>query len=264
MSENSESPRLTRGARITGIITSIVLAVAILGTLLVVSPEGTPLRSTVRSATLPYFGQTWRVFAPNILKSNRTFELRAQWRDDSGELVTSGWVSITDIEQRGVGGNSVPANIRKASWNASGTYQQRYNALDGDQRERVRDTFIEASGDGFRPIPVEDLVEDLGEGDADVIRFLRMDYMLMRYTTLYATAGFDKEIERVQWRVISERPNDFSHRFEEDPQFEASTTTFGWRQSDVAVDEDILSEYRGLIERFGALGDFQEAADEAQ
>jgi len=247
-----------------GILTSLVLAIAMLGTLLIVSPQGTPLRSAVRSVALPYFGQTWRVFAPTLLKSNRTLEIRAQWRDDSGELVKSGWVSITDIEQRSVTGNTVPPINRKASWNVSDIYQQRYNALDSGQRERVRDTFIEVFEDGFRPIPVDDIIDDLGGTDAEVIRFLRMDYMLMRYVTLYAEAGFGETIERVQWRIGNARPNDFAHRFEEDSQFERRVTTFGWRQSNVAIEPEVLSEYSELIERHAAAGDFEEAADEAE
>lgn len=264
MISNTEQPRLTRGARIMGILTSLVLAIAMLGTLLIVSPQGTPLRATVRSVALPYFGQTWRVFAPTILKSNRTLEVRAQWRDESGELVKSGWVSISDIEQRSFSGNAVAPINRKASWNVSDAYLQRYNELDEEQRERVRDTFIEVSEDGFQPIPVDDIVDDLGGANAAVIRFVRMDYMLMRYATLYSAAGFGKEIERVQWRVVSERPNDFAHRFEQESQFTQNVTTFGWRQSNVVIDPEVLSEYVGLVERRAAFGDFEEAANEAQ
>ncbi len=248
----------------TGIVATVVMFVVMLGTVLVVSPDGTPLRSEVRSAALPYFGQTWRVFAPNIMKVNRTFEIRSQWRDDDGELVTSGWVSITDIEQTGVGGNLVPSNIRKSSWNVSGTYLQRYNKLDAAQRERVRDTFIEPHDGGFRPIPVEDLIDDIGRDEADVVLYLRMDYMLMRYATYYATAGFGTNIERVQWRIIRERPNDFTHRFDDEPQNSPTITTFGWRQSNVGIEPEILKEYRAVIERFGARGDFQEAANAAE
>lgn len=238
--------------------------VVMLGTILVVSPDGTPLRSTVRSAALPYFGQTWRVFAPDILKTNRTFEIRVQWRDEAGELVKSDWVSITEFEQRGVAGNLAPSNIRKNSLNVSGTYLDRYFDLDNDQRTRVRDTFIEAVDDGFQPIPVEELIADIGEDDADVVRFLRMDYMLMRFATMYATAGFDEDIERVQWRIVRERPNDFAHRFDDEPQFDTATTTFGWRQTNVGIDSGIIDEYRAVIERFGARGDFQEAANAAE
>jgi hypothetical protein len=255
---------LSRSARVTGIIVTLIVLVVVVGTALIFTPAGNPVRSAVQSAAFPYFSQNWRVFAPNILKTNRSFEIRAQWRDENGELVKSGWVSITDIEQRTVMGNAAPSRIEKNSWNASSTYVKRYLALDEQQRERVRDTFIEAHDGGFRPIPDEALIAELGEGDGDVVRFLRMDYMLMRYATMYATAGFGEEIERVQWRVVSERPNDFTHRFEEEPQFTPTIRTFGWRQSNLSIDADVLEQYRAVIARYGAASAFERAADEAE
>lgn len=249
--------------RVTSAIAALVSIIVMLGTLLVVAPEGTPLRAEVRSLSLPYFGQNWRVFAPDILKVNRTLEFRAQWRDDNDALVRSDWVSITDLELRTVAGNPAPSRIEKSSWNVSNTYLQRYHRLDDQQRERTRDTFIEAHDGGFRPIPVEDLIEELGVDDPDVIRFLRMDYMLMRYVSLYATAGFERDIERVQWRVVRERPNDFTHRFSDEPQFEANVTTFGWRQSNLTIEPSVLSEYRNIIERYGGKITFRKAAEYA-
>lgn len=260
MHRKSPPNALGRPARVTGIVATIVMVIVMLGTALIFTPNGTPLRSEVRDASFPYFAQSWRVFAPNILKSNRTLEIRAQWRDDNGELFKSGWVSITDIEQRTVTGNLASSRILKNSWNASSTYIKRYNTLDDDQRERVRDTFIERAGDGFQPIPVEDLIDDLGTDDSDVIRFLRMDYMLMRYATLYATAGFGQEIERVQWRVVNERPNDFTHRFDDEQQFTSSVRTFGWRQSNVGISQAVVEDYRAVIERYGGTAQFEKAA----
>lgn len=264
MHKKSPPAPLSRSARATGLIATLVIAVVVAGTALLFTPGGNPLRSAVESVASPYFSQNWRVFAPNILKSNRTFEIRAQWRDDDGELIKSDWVSITDIEQRTVAGNIAPSRIEKNSWNVSSTYVKRYLALNEEQRERVRDTFIEASDDGFRPISDEDLIAELGKGDGDVIRFLRMDYMLMRYATMYATAGFGQEIERVQWRVVNQRPNDFTHRFEDEPQFTPTIRTFGWRQSNVSIDPDVLEQYRATISRYGADFAFERAADDAE
>lgn len=247
-----------RYRRWTGIAALAVIVLSIVGTLLIVSPEGTPLRQQARSALVPYFSQNWRVFAPSILKANRTLEIRAQWRED-GELVHSDWVSITGIELRAVSGNLAPSRVEKSSWNASNIYLQRYFRLDETQRRRVQDTFIERDGDGFRPISDTDLIAQLGPGDPDVIRFLRMDYMFMRYATLFATAGFGREIERVQWRIVRDRPNDFDNRFVDEKQFPTRITTFGWRQSNVRIDPDVVDAYRGVIERHGARWKFREA-----
>ncbi|WP_243229171.1 DUF5819 family protein [Microbacterium sp. CIAB417] len=264
MQKKSSRTDLSRGARASGIVATVIALVIAVVTVLVLTPSGTPLRSEVRSVALPYFGQTWRVFAPGILKSNRTLEIRAQWRDENGDLVKSGWVPITELEQRTVTGNTAPSRIQKATWNATAELIKRYNALDEEQRERVRDTFIEVEGDGFQPIPVEQLIEEIGTDDPDVIRYLRLDYMLMRLSTLYATAGFGRDIERVQWRTVGERPNDFTHRFDDEAQFETAVTTYGWRQSDVAIDAQVVETYRGIIERYHGADWFEEAADVAE
>lgn len=260
MPAGNARPTLDRNARITGVVAVLVALAVMITTVLVVAPEGTPLRSQVRAAALPYFGQNWRVFAPEILKTNRTLEFRAAWRDDAGELVQSDWVSLTDIELRAVTGHVAPSRIAKNSWNASNTYLQRYLALDETQRTTALDTFVEQDGTGFRPIPDAELIARLGEGDPDVIRYLRMDYMLMRYTTMYATAGFGRSIERVQWRIVRERPNDFHNRFASEQQFVTATTTFGWRQTRVSVAPRIVDEYRDLLRRTGAGWLFREAA----
>lgn len=255
---------LTTSQRVTGIVATAIALIVMIGTVLIVSPPGTALRSEVRSVALPYFSQTWKVFAPSITKSDRTFEIRAQWRDENGNLVKSGWVSITDIELRSVKGAFTPSRIQKSTLNVSQTYLQRYYALDEAQRERVRTTFIEVHGDGFRAIPDQDLINELGADDGDVIRFLRMDYMLMRNATLYATAGFGEKIERVQWRVVRDRPNDFTHRFDDERQFDPVIVAYGWRQATVRVEAPVVSEYRGVIERLGGVEAFEEAADVAE
>ena len=233
------------------------------GTVLMVSPAGTPLKRELQSIASPYFSQNWRVFAPNIMKANFSLEMRAQWFDDE-KLVKSDWVSITDLETKGVHGNVVPSRIQKSSWNLTQTFRKRFNALNDEQKARVKDTFIQRGEGGFVAIPNEELVAELGENDGDVVRFLRMDYMLMRYLSLYATAGFNEKIERIQWRIVLDRPNDFTHRFDEDSQFKPIITTFGWRQSNVRAPKVVVDEYRAVIERMGAQKTFKEAAVNGQ
>lgn len=270
--KNKDRPRNTRKAtaiitsehRTTAIVASIIMLIVMVGTILVILPSGTLFRQPVQAVATPYFSQNWRVFAPNILKVNRTVDIRAQWRNDNGELVRSGWVSISDIETQTVTGNFAPSRVEKSAWNSSQTLLTRYNDLEADQQKRVRDTFIEASDEGFQPIHVEDLIDELGTGDSNVIRYLRMDYMYMRYATLYATAGFDEDIERIQWRINRERPNDFQNRFLDDGQFNDSVTTFGWRQSNVVISEDVVDEYRQLIDRTGMEHLFTKAAADAE
>ena len=198
------------------------------------------------------------------MKADRTLEFRVGWTGEDGNIVKSDWVNATRIEQRNSEGNPFPSRVQKLTWNVSGTYMTRFYALDDEQRARARDTFIERDGDGFAAIRDAQLISELGEDDGDVIRYLRLDYMVMRHLTLLATAGFDEKIERVQWRIVTHRPNDFTHRFDEEDQYDANTTTFGWRQSTLAIDPAIVEDYRALLESVGAEHEFEEAAREAE
>ncbi|WP_217136375.1 DUF5819 family protein [Leucobacter chinensis] len=259
--EGTERPSLS--ARFSTVVAMALSLLIMVGTVLMVLPQGTPMKKELQSVAAPYFAQNWRVFAPNIMKANFSLEMRAQWFEDE-KLVKSDWVSITDLETKNVHGNVVPSRIQKNSWNLSQAFRKRYNALNDEQKARVKDTFIQKGESGFEAIPSEELIAELGKKDANVIRFLRMDYMTMRYLSLYARAGFEKDIERVQWRIMLDRPNDFTHRFDDEKQFEPSVVTFGWRQSNVRAPKNVVDEYRAVIERMGAEKMFREAAANGQ
>lgn len=212
-----------------------------------------PVRAPVAAVFAPFFSQQWNVFAPDVLKSNRRLQVQVQWREH-GELVASDWVDVTDIEFGAVRGIPFPSRISKNSVNATEAYVDRYRALDDEQRKRVRDTFIAATGEGtFRPIPDAELIDqidDLGDSRSAVVRFLRYDYMLTRFAAAFGTAYFGHEVERVRWRVHVDYPNDFDLRFDPEPQREPSVTTFGWRQPARAPSAEVVAIYTDVIERY--------------
>lgn len=212
-----------------------------------------PTRPAVSAAFSPYLAQRWNVFAPNIMKVNRSLQIQVQWRE-AGELQRSEWVDVTDIEFTSARGIPTPSRISKNSFNAAQAYLTRYQALSEDQRDRVRDTFIRGVNDGaFAPMDPEVLLEDidgLGGSRAALVRYLRYDYMLVRFAAAFGGAYFDRDIERVRWRIEHDRPNDFLHRFDGQRQTELSYTTFGWRQPAVAPSDEVRAIYDEVIERY--------------
>ena len=249
------TPPVSRNAKIASAIALGLVAVYVLISLAFVAPAGAfkSAMAPVMSAASPYFAQKWNVFAPNTMKANIALRVQAQWRDDSGELVKSEWVDLTGLEQNSVAGNAVPSRIQKSSWNATLAYNKRYALLTTDQKEIVRDTFIERTGDGYRAKLVEPLIDELstsGSSTSDIVRFLRYDYMLKEYTTNFATAYFGEDIERVRWQIHRTRPNDFDHRFDSAQQFDESNVTFGWRQADDVIDPETIAVYSDVIERY--------------
>ncbi len=239
--------------RIMGLVSALAVVTYVFVSLVLVSPS-TPVRVAVSSVASPYYTQKWNVFAPSIMKVNTDFSFQAQWRDANGSLVKSEWVNITDIEQGNSLGNWATSRVHKQSLNAMGAYQGRYNKLTAAQKKIVRDTFIERSGNGFQPIGNSELIQklvDAGNKRSSVISFMRYDYMMMRYTTIFATAYFGEDIERVRWKAERTRANDFEHRFDDEQQFKLSDLVFGWRQSNVKIDGAVVNEYAGIIERNG-------------
>lgn len=240
-----------RLAAIATAITAIVVAGYVFVSATYTLPE-TPARPIVGELFSPFFTQRWNVFAPNILKANRELQIQVQWRED-GELQHSDWVDVTDIEFRASAGNPVPSRITKNSYNAGEAYLDRYRALSDEQQVRVRDTFIQGLGGGeFSAIPDGELVDEideLGSSRSAVVRFIRYDYMLQRFASAFGAAYFDQEIERVRWRVQSQRPNDFELRFDA-PQREPSYTTFGWRQPAQTPDPEVVALYNDVIDRY--------------
>lgn len=246
---------LTRPAKIASVISLAIVAIYIFVTIVLVVPPGafrTAFNGIV-SASSPYFSQKWNVFAPNIMKSNNTLAIQAQWVGDDGKLVKSDWVNMTEIEQQSVPGHAIPSRIQKSSWNAMLAYNKRYVGLNEAQRDVVRDTFIERHDDGYRAKRADALVDqldELGGSRGDVVRFLRYDYMLKEYATDFATAYFDKDIVRVRWQIQRTRPNDFEHRFDDEKQFKKSTVTYGWRHVDDVIDPEVIAVYEDVIERY--------------
>jgi hypothetical protein len=216
-----------------------------------------PQDATTRALTAParpYFGQQWNVFAPSIQKTNRYLEMQGQWRDDSGALVKSEWIGITDAEYESGEEDIQASRTNKQSANLLKTYSQRYQALSEQQRRVVQDTFIRRTDSGFAAKTPASLVEEL-TGLADgtsgrVISFLRYDYVMKEFTTYWGTAYFGRELERVRWRVVTTRPNDFAHRLDEERQFTPTARTYGWRHVDDVIDPQALGAYRGVVERY--------------
>lgn len=244
------------GGRVIATAVSMFVVVAyVIVTLAFVAPD--PVKgalSGVARAATPYFAQKWNVFAPNIAKSNPQLRIQAQWRDENGQLVKSDWVSITEVEFGAVSGHPLPSRIQKSSWNTLGGYLTRFRKLNDEQQDIVQNTFIERHDGGYRARPSDELIDELealGENRGAVIDLLRYDYMVKEYATYFATATFDKEIERIRWEVYREQPNDFDHRFDDFAQHEATILRFGWRQADDLIREDALAVFDEVIARYG-------------
>lgn len=218
-------------------------------------PEGDPYKAatgSLRELARPYFAQSWNVFAPNILKSDIELEIRGQWRDASGELVHGPWFSVTRLELEAVAGMPWPARTGKQSWNLIQAYNERFLELDPAQRDFVQDSWIAVVDDGFAALGEQVVIQELiglGDRPAAVRDLVRYDAVMVEFATYLATAYYGEEIERVRWRVVYDKPNDFSHRAEAARQFPVETRAFGWREAVTELDGHALRVVEEFVAR---------------
>jgi hypothetical protein len=222
-----------------------------------VAPAGAFKSATagLADAGRPYFSQTWNVFAPNIMKANVELEVTAQWRAADGELQHGEWFSATGLELQAVAGHPVPSRIVKQTWNLIRAYNTRFVALNPEQRDVVRDTFIRGNpDDGYAARSDESIVAELdalGGDHTDVVRLVRYDALLKEYATYLATAYYGHDVERVRWRLVTQRANTFEQRLSDEAQFEPEIRAFGWRQVTDRIDPAILEVFEDVVRRGG-------------
>ncbi|PPF66771.1 hypothetical protein C5E16_10875 [Clavibacter michiganensis] len=230
-----------------------VVIVYIATTILMAVPQNGATRALTAPAR-PFFSQQWNVFAPSIQKASRFLEVQSQWRDESGALVKSDWIPVTESEYGASEGQLQGSRTNKQSANLVKTYMTRYQALSTEQQEVVRDTFIRRTDTGYAAKTADSLIEQLsGLEDGTrgrVISFLRHEYVVKEFATYWSTAYFGRDVERVRWRVVTTRPNDFDRRLDDARQYEPSVRTFGWRHVDDVIDPQALSVYQSVVERY--------------
>ena len=247
-------------ARIAASVAAVLVLLYVVLSLAYVLPPGNIKSALGGYAALgrPYFSQSWNVFAPNILKANIELEFQAQWYDANGELISSEWISATDLETASVAGWPVPSRIVKQSWNLIKSYNSRFLELNADQRDVVRDTFIRSVDGKFTTLSFDGIVaklNDLGDNPGDVLRLARYDALMKEYVTYLATAYLGEDIARVRWRMFTERPNDFEHRNEPEMQFEPDIRQFGWRLATERILPEVLAVYEEVVRRGGGGAD---------
>ena len=243
-------------ARIAAGVAAILVLLYVVLSVAYVMPPGNVKNALGGYAALgrPYFSQSWNVFAPNILKSNIELEFQAQWYDSNGELVSSEWISATDLEVASVAGWPVPSRIVKQSWNLIKAYNTRFLELNAEQRDVVRDTFIRSVDGKFTTLSFDAIVaklDNLGDNHGDVLRVARYDALMKEYVTYLATAYLGENIARVRWRMFTLRPNDFDHRNDPEQQYEPDIRQFGWRLATDRILPDVLAVYKEVVRRGG-------------
>lgn len=254
----TQSKRMRWFARGGLVIVSAFTAWHIFASFLWISPPS-QLRTVVpgnllSSYMLPWFGQSWSVFAPEPINGDYKLKVRAVLSDgfnDSDNEVTE-WVDATAVELSWSQYNLFPPRAMSLSNNQASKLLAAWKALNEDQKEVTALGYFKGD-DWLRRMQLE--LQDHGDNKDKIVEYIVQE----RYTTAYATQVAyaiwgEENVAQVQFEVSRQNVVPFAQRNNPDAERPApQIANTGWRgtlliegQSTSAFSDAFAKGYREL------------------
>jgi hypothetical protein len=195
-----------------------------------------PLREVVpgkalSSYMLPFFGQSWSVFAPEPINGDYHFNVRAVIVE-GGERVETGWVSATDVELSMIRYNLTPPRAGIQSSELASDFKKAWDALGDQQRAILAERYV-GNADQLRADLEGSITESEGASvTADQVdAYLQQEQRSVAYATQVARAIWGPSVEEVQVRVSRQNIIPFGQRHNpEATRPEPKISLDGWRE----------------------------------
>lgn len=236
-------PRPRAWVRLAALAATLLTAWHILASFLWIAPFSANAREivpggqqTLSAYMLPFFGQSWSVFAPEPINGDYHFNVRALLSDGT----ETGWVSATDVELSMIRYNLFPPRAGIQSTELASAYKGAFDALEPLQRTVVGGNF---AIDGWEPGLRAALESQIGKGaeaegadepakpnTEEIDELIAEERRASAYATQVARAVWGADVEQVQFRVSRQNIIPFAERH--DPHAERpepSVVLPGWR-----------------------------------
>lgn len=222
-----------RGPLVRGVLTVAVLFTAwhVFASFLWIAPV-TPLRELVpgnllTSYMIPWYGQSWSVFAPEPINGDYRFRVRAVVVDDDGTQRETEWVTTTDVELAMSRHNLMPPRAAGLGTHQSSLLKSAYDQLTDGQRKTAALNYFE--GDAWLGRMQEAMGEQGGNSDV-VVRYIVQERYSDAYATQVARAIWGDAVTRVQYQAVRQNIVPFLDRNDPDAQRPAEQAALtGWR-----------------------------------
>lgn len=218
-------------------------------------------QDTLNAYMIPFFGQSWSVFAPEPINGDYHFNVRATLADGS----ETGWVSATDVEISMIRYNLFPPRAGIQSNEVASSYKDAYDSITEDQRNVVGGDFaVDEWEVGLRAALEAQVASDTdaaatdgadtAANTAEIDDLIAQEHRTTAYATQVAYAIWGEEdVEKVQYRVSRQNIIPFAERH--NPSAERPEPTIvlpGWRGpivEDHQSSENFAKVFRDQFER---------------
>lgn len=250
--------------RLVALIAVILAAWHIFASFLWIAPYSENAREVVpgdllTSYMIPFFGQSWSVFAPEPINGDYHFNVRAVIVDADGEERETGWVSATDVELSMIQYNLVPPRAGIQSSEVASGYKDAFDRMEEVDRAIIGGDFAVDEWEIGLRAALEQQDDEQVSALAPDVREARIDELLAEehrstaYATQVAKAIWGDGVRQVQYRVSRQNIVPFAQRHDPGAQRpEPMVVLPGWRGPVVepGQDEDNFADvFRGQFER---------------
>lgn len=215
----------------------------------------TPLRDLVpgnllTSYMIPWYGQSWSVFAPEPINGDYRFKVRALVANEDGSTRETEWISASDVEMSMSRHNLFPPRAAGLGTHQASLLKGAYDRLSPAQRATAALNYFE--GDAWLG-RMQNAMNEQGDDQSLVVAYIVQERYSDAYATQVARAVWGDSVIRVQFQVLRQNIIPFVERNNPDavrpPEQIADT---GWRGLIVMPqqsDPDFADVFRPAFER---------------
>ncbi|MDJ1370780.1 DUF5819 family protein [Gulosibacter molinativorax] len=247
--EKKKRSHLVRGVLVA---LSLVTAWHIFASFLWIAPSSPlreiPTQKVLSSYMIPFFGQSWSVFAPEPINGSYTLKVRAVVDDGSGPVETE-WVDATAVEYSMIQNNLFPPRAGIQAGEVASQHKAEFDGLTADHQVIAGLNYFEGDWEAR----LEEKMSSYGDA-ALVEEYMVTEHMATAYATQVARAVWGEDVQRVQYEISRQNVIPFAdHHDPEAQQPPVQIIATGWRglivnpgQSDEAFADVFLRVYEGM------------------
>lgn len=207
-------------------------------------------QNMLSSYMLPFFGQSWSVFAPEPINGDYHFNVRATLIGDDGKEIETGWVSATDVELSMIRYNLFPPRAGIQSSELASAYKTAFDSLNDEQQATVSGSFTADKWETDYRAALENQPE-ANQAKVDVM--VKEEHRATAYATQVARAIWGDSVVYVQFRVSRQNVIPFKDRNNLDAERPKPQVVLpGWRlpvEEPGQSDENFARTFKAQYER---------------
>ena len=180
----------------------------------------------------PFFGQSWRLFAPNPIDEDKTLLVQGAYVDDDGELQTTSWINWTRVEQDVVEHRLIGGRAGYITTKFHGSLDEEFQELENPEQKVLSERTSPLDPPSWTALRT--YLARIGPDEDDLADYLRFDRAASRLASDVLKARTPYELTAIRYALREQgvTPYDARHLDEVDRQEARPTATMrigGWR-----------------------------------